>query len=90
MAISGMDYQEVSSIGHQLIQQADQIQQVIAHVDGLIARAEGVWHGDDARHFQDWWTQQHRPHLVQAHDAVHGLGQSAINNAAEQQQVSGR
>lgn len=89
MAISGMDFEAVNAIGRQLQHQGDQIGGVIHAVDSLIAQAEGVWHGNDANQFKDWWTTQHRPHLVQVQAAVSGLGQSAINNAAEQARVSG-
>lgn len=89
MAIEGMDVEQVRNIGHQLQQQGHAINSVISTVDRLINEAESVWKGNDATQFRDWWTSQHRPHLVQVEQAIAGLGQSAINNAQEQANVSG-
>lgn len=88
MAIEGMDVGAVESIGNQLKNQGQQINSVIAAVDRLINEAEANWKGNDATQFRDWWTSQHRPHLQQAESAVTGLGQSALNNAAAQADVS--
>lgn len=90
MALVGMDVEHVQNIGRQLQQQAEAITHVISAVDGLIAQAEGAWKGQDAIQFRDWWNSQHKPHLQQASEAVRGLGQSALNNASEQAQVSSR
>lgn len=84
MAFEGMDVSAVESIGHQLQQQGTHIESVVAAVDGLINQAESAWKGQDAIQFQGWWVQQHKPALLNAAQAVSGLGQSALNNAQQQ------
>jgi uncharacterized protein YukE len=88
MAMVGMDVNDVRNIGNQLKHQAGEIQNVIAQVDTLIANALTSWQGHDATQFQDWWNSQHKPALTHAQQAIDGLGQSALNNAAEQENVS--
>jgi len=90
MAItSGMDVGAVRQLGHNLQGQAHQIEQVINSVQQLVVHSQDVWKGHDATQFADWWNTQHRPALQHVMEAVRGLGQSALNNAAEQEQVSG-
>jgi len=89
MVMWGMDVQEIRNVGAQLKSQAQQIDQVISTIDGLIGTAIGNWTGHDADQFQDWWNSQHKPALQNAREAIDGLGQSAINNASEQESVSG-
>lgn len=84
MAFDGMDPDQVISIGNQLNQQGDQINNVIAAINGLVGQLQGVWQGKDAREFEGWWNSQHRPALQQAAEAIRGLGQSAHNNAQAQ------
>lgn len=88
MAMQGMDVNEVRNIGNQLKHQANEIQQVIAQVDAAINHALNVWQGNDANQFHDWWNSQHKPALTHAQQAIDGLGQSALNNAVEQENVS--
>jgi uncharacterized protein YukE len=90
MAMIGMDVEAVNSFGGQLKNQGQAIQGVISSVDHLVSQLEGVWKGNDATTFQGWWVHTHRPALIAAMNAVDGLGQSAINNASEQSQASGR
>jgi uncharacterized protein YukE len=85
-----MDPEVVEGIGNDLKRQGDAINQTISAINSLISRAEGAWHGHDAQEFKGWWESQHRPALHRAMEAVSGLGQSALNNASEQRQVSGR
>lgn len=89
MVMWGMDVQEIRNVGAQLKTQAGQIEQVISTIDGLISTAIGNWTGTDADQFQDWWNSQHKPALTNAKNAIEGLGQSALNNASEQESVSG-
>jgi uncharacterized protein YukE len=88
MAFEGMDVDQVTRIGHQLNAQGDQIDHVINAINGMVQSLAGVWHGKDATEFESWWNNQHRPGLQAASHAIHGLGQSALNNAAAQTQVS--
>ncbi len=88
MSFTGMNIPEVESLGHQLINQSNTIESVISAVDGLINTIDSVWKGPDATAFVGWWHSQHRPNLVNAASAVQGLGQSALNNAQQQIDVS--
>lgn len=90
MAFEGMDTAQVMGLGNQLKHQGDQINSVIGAINGLVGQLAGVWHGKDASEFESWWNTQHRPALQQAAAAVHGLGQSAINNAQDQINTSSR
>lgn len=88
MAMSGMDPDVIERIGTQLKSQAQQIESVIHAIEGLIGEARASWQGQDAVQFNDWWTSQHRPALSNAQQAIDGLGQSAMNNAAQQRDAS--
>ncbi len=87
---SGMDFDTVEQLAHQLKAKAHDIEQIVGNIDRMVNELQGVWKGHDAAQFRDWWTSQHRPNLVRAREAIDGLGQSALNNASEQRQVSGR
>lgn len=88
MAMVGMDVNEVRNIGNSLKTQANEIGQTITAIEGLIQRALSNWQGADATQFADWWTSQHKPSLTNLQSQIDGLGQSALNNATEQENVS--
>lgn len=90
MAMIGMDVEAIRNIGGQLQGQADAIDGVIGQIESLIGQAIGAWQGNDATQFQDWWNSQHKPALMAAREAIAGLGQSAMNNAAAQEDASSR
>jgi uncharacterized protein YukE len=90
MAFEGMDVDQVTHVGNQLKQQSDQIDHVISTINGLIHGLNGIWHGKDAVEFEGWWNNQHMPALKNASAAIHGLGQSALNNASDQASASNR
>jgi WXG100 family type VII secretion target len=85
-----MDIAQVQGLGRQLQGQADQINSIISSINSLVSQLRAAWEGKDAQEFEGWWQQQHRPHLQQASEAIRGLGQSALNNAQEQMNASGR
>lgn len=89
MAMVGMDIEQVRNIGNQLNAQSDAINDVISQIESLIGQAISVWQGNDATQFQDWWNSQHKPALMNAAEAIAGLGQSALNNAQAQEGASG-
>ena len=89
MAMIGMDVEVVRGIGTRLQAQGQTLDGVVQQIDALINEAIGAWQGTDATQFQEWWTSQHKPALMQASEAIKGLGQSATNNAAAQEQASG-
>ena len=84
----GMNTGEVRSLAGQLKNQAQELTNVVSQVDRLLDSLMQNWHGNDATQFHGWWTGQHRPHLLQVAHDIDGLGQSAINNAHDQDQVS--
>jgi uncharacterized protein YukE len=90
MSMVGMNIGDVRNIGNQLKHQADEIVNAMTQIDGLIQQALGAWQGPDATQFHDWWVQQHKPALHNVSEAVRGLGQSALNNAQEQEDISNR
>ncbi|HET8930858.1 MAG TPA: WXG100 family type VII secretion target [Acidimicrobiales bacterium] len=92
MAISmGMDPTVVQNMGRQMQTIADNIQNtLIPQIDTLVQQIPSEWSGPDATKFQGWWQNEHRQHLNQVATDLHGLGQSALNNAQEQIDVSGR
>lgn len=89
MARMGMDVDAVESIARAIQGDADRLGQLTANVEALVRKLPGLWDGADATRFvQEWWPQ-HRKTLTAVQESVRGLGQSALNNAAEQRQASG-
>lgn len=88
MSRMGMDVNEVRNVGNQLKHQAGEIGNAIVAIENLINNAITVWEGNDAKQFHDWWNSQHKPALTNVQHAIDGLGQSALNNAQEQENVS--
>ena len=84
----GMNVEEVNRLGGQLKQKGSDIDGLINQINGLIDQLQANWRGKDADTFKGWWESQHRPALTKLRDAVNGLGDSAINNAKEQSDVS--
>ena len=88
MAQLGMDADVVEQMGNQLRQQANEIGTVINQINNLVGQMEAHWWGPDAQTFcNDWWPQ-HRQELQAAQQNIDGLGQSALNNATDQRNVS--
>lgn len=88
MTRMGMDVEVIELLGRKLKVSADQIENIARAIDALVANAVQNWDGPDARRFESWWREQHLPALRTTRDAVDGLGQSALNNAADQRGVS--
>jgi len=89
MAQLGMNVEVVEQLGRQLKTQAANIGSMINQINGMVGTMEQNWWGQDAQTFcHDWWPQ-HRAQLVNIQHAIDGLGQSALNNAGEQRNVSG-
>jgi uncharacterized protein YukE len=90
MARLGMDAEQVENTGRQLKSQAANIGSMVAQIDKIVNSLTSVWDGQDAQQFvHDWWPQ-HKKALLAAQQQIDGLGQSALNNASEQRQVSSR
>ena len=88
MAMShGMDIGEVRRLGGSLQTSAGSIDDLIKRIETAIAGP--AWVGRDASTFRGTWWPEHRAHLKEMSETLHGLGQSALNNASEQEQASG-
>ncbi|WP_155943224.1 hypothetical protein [Mycobacterium sp. 141] len=89
MARMGMDVDQVEAAGRQLKTQAGKIDALIKEINGVVTGLTSIWDGPDAKTFvNDWWPK-HRQALVAAQHEIEGLGQSALNNASDQRNVSG-
>jgi hypothetical protein len=84
-----MDVDQVAAAGNALKQRAADIDTLVTKIDGIVRSMPGVWDGPDAQQFVDEWWPEHKKTLVAASSHVAGLGQSALNNASEQREVSG-
>lgn len=82
----GMNYQEVIDTGNDLKAQAKAIHDMIIAIDRRVR--DTTWVGHDADMFKNDWWPQHRAELNNIHDQLDGLGQSALNNAQAQHDVS--
>jgi hypothetical protein len=88
MAVShGMDVGEVRRLGGSLQASAGRIDSLITRIESAVSGS--TWVGPDASMFKNQWWPEHKAHLKQMSEKLHGLGQSALNNAAEQERVSG-
>lgn len=90
MAFSaGMNIEEVRRLARDLGNQADNINNnLIPQINGILTQLEANWSGGDFIKFKGWWETEHRPHLQKLAGDIGGLGQSALNNAQEQENVS--
>ena len=82
----GMDIDEVRRLGQKLQTMSASIDQIRNNLDRLVGRT--TWVGPTAERFKYQWWPTNRVQLLHLSDAVHGLGQSALNNAAEQERIS--
>lgn len=89
MARMGMDADLVAQAGKALKDRAGEIDTLVAKLDGIVRSIHGVWEGPDSDQFVNEWWPEHKKTLVAASSHVAGLGQSALNNASEQRDVSG-
>lgn len=87
MSVShGMNVEEVRNLGRLLQQKAADIQGILSEING---RVHGTtWEGPDAQAFKNQWWPEHQQHLKNVAEQIHGFGQSALNNAQEQENVS--
>ena len=88
MAHMGMDVDLVEEKGRALKADAEKIAQLIRQIDALVRRLQGIWDGQDGRDFVNTWWPKHKQSLQLCVEGVSGLGESALNNAREQREVS--
>ncbi len=90
MSMTGMNIDDVRTMGKTMQRQADNIKStIIPELNGLVGKIPAVWSGQDAANFTQWWSE-HQNQLLRVAVDLHGLGQSALNNAQEQEDVSNR
>ena len=83
----GMNVEEVNTLGRNLQHQADAIKQMVGQLEGVIHGT--TWMGPDADQFKGQWWPEHKQHLLAVSEQLHGFGQSALNNATDQVNISG-
>ena len=84
----GMDVDAVRRTASELRRKAGEIRAVEARIDAVVSQISGSWQGNTARRFVSDWHGHHRAALLLLADRVDGLGQSALNNAGEQENAS--
>lgn len=89
MARMGMDVDAVEQTARDLKRTGESVATLVANIDRTVKSLASVWDGPDARKFVGEWWPQHKAALLAAGENVSGLGQSALNNASEQRDVSG-
>lgn len=84
----GMDVEAVRRTASELRRKAGELRAVEARVDAIVGQINGSWQGNRTRQFVGDWHGRHRAALLLLADRVDGLGQSALNNAREQENAS--
>ena len=84
----GMDVEAVRRTASELRRKAGEIRAVETRVHSIVGQINGSWQGNTARRFVADWHGHHRAALLLLADRVDGLGQSALNNAGEQETAS--
>lgn len=83
-----MDVAAVEATGRQLTAKGHDVNGLVHKVDSLINQADSNWWGARGKQFVHEWRSIHRPALLRVATSIEGLGQSAINQAKEQREVS--
>lgn len=84
----GMNVEQVRQLGNTLQAKADEIRSMVTQIDGQLNGT--TWEGPDAQAFKGTQWPDHKNHLMQAAEVIQGFGQSALNNASEQESTSSR
>lgn len=82
----GMNIGEVRDLAGKLKQISQEINGMVNMLNGKVNSTS--WVGPDATKFKSDWWPQHRQHLQKMATDLDGFGQSALNNATEQENVS--
>lgn len=83
----GMNIDEVRRLAADLRRIADDLDQYSKMLNRAVSCA--VWSGEDARRYKGEWWPRHRGELRKVSAALRGFGDSASNNADEQERASG-
>lgn len=85
----GMNIEEIEAFGNRLQQHvATRLRDIASEVESVVGQTSTAWVGPDAEKFRGWWPSKRSLLRATAED-IHGFGQSALNNAAEQRRASG-
>jgi uncharacterized protein YukE len=87
-SFEGMDVGTVSNLIPQLRSQAQMLQNIASHTEGLVSQIHALWHGQASAHFLSQWESAYKPQLGHAQSAVSGLAQSLSNNLSDQEGAS--
>lgn len=90
MARMGMDVDLVEQEGNKLKKKASDLGALMAEINSIVSGLPAIWDGKDANEFVHNWWPGHRQSLQSVINSIDGLGQSALNNASEQRDVSNR
>lgn len=82
----GADIEQLQTLGVTLQAQAEEVRGIADLVNRYLPGAP--WTGYKADVFRQQWWPQHQAQLRSIADGLHGLGQSALNNADEQRRTS--
>lgn len=86
----GMNVADVRNLGFRLQRHyAESIRGLMREIEGMVNGTTSTWVGPDADAFRSWWPEK-RAALNMIAEDLHGFGQSAINNASDQETASGR
>lgn len=82
----GADIEQLQTLGVTLQAQAAEVRSIADLINRYLPGAP--WTGYKADVFRQQWWPQHQAQLRSIADGLHGLGQSALNNADEQRRTS--
>ncbi|WP_208029069.1 WXG100 family type VII secretion target [Rhabdothermincola sediminis] len=83
----GMNPDEVEELGRLLQSHAERLRSLVSQITGNVMSTG--WVGPDATRFTHEWWPATRAQIIACAEDLHGFGQSALNNAAEQRRASG-
>jgi len=83
----GMNVEDVRRLGSTLQAKAEEIRTILNQIDSQLNAT--TWVGPDAEQFKGQWWPEHKASLSSVAERINGFGQSALNNASEQESVSG-
>jgi len=83
-----MDVEAVEQTGRGLQRAGESVATLVNSIERTVNGLSSVWEGPDARRFVSEWWPAHKATLLTVGERISGLGQSALNNAAEQRGIS--
>lgn len=90
MARMGMDVDVVEQSGRDLKGRASEIGNLIGQIERTVSQLGQNWDGQDAQTFVSTTWPTHKRSLQQIQTEIDELGQTALQNAQQQREVSSR